>query len=81
MLDAICDILKFAYKKNWISTRDGNVSYRRSSQDYFYVTPSGVKKHHLNSEMIIKLTLPGLERVDDESTGGHQKKISGLNLG
>jgi ribulose-5-phosphate 4-epimerase/fuculose-1-phosphate aldolase len=83
MLDAICDILKFAYKRNWISTRDGNVSYRRYSQDsgndYFYVTPSGVKKQHLNSEMIIKLTLPDLQRVDDESTGGHQKKISGLN--
>ena len=78
MLDAICDILKFAYKRNWISTRDGNVSYRRIGNDYFYVTPSGVKKQHLNSEMIIKLTLPDLQRVDDESTGGHQKKISGL---
>lgn len=78
MLDAICDILKFAYKRNWISTRDGNVSYKRKEDNYFYVTPSGVKKQHLNSEMIIKLTLPDLKRVNDEDIGGHQKKISGL---
>jgi ribulose-5-phosphate 4-epimerase/fuculose-1-phosphate aldolase len=74
MLDAICDVLKFAYKKNWISTRDGNMSFRRKNSEYFYVTPSGVRKNYLNSEMIIKLTLPGLERVSDET----QDKICGL---
>ena len=74
MLDAICDVLKFAYKKNWISTRDGNMSFRRKGSDYFYVTPSGVRKNYLNSEMILKLTLPDLQRVKDET----QDKICGL---
>lgn len=74
MLDAICEVLKFAYKKNWISTRDGNMSFRRFGSDYFYVTPSGVRKNYLNSEMIIKLKLPGLERIHDEI----QDKICGL---
>ena len=74
MLDAICDVLKFAYKKNWISTRDGNMSFRRLGASYFYVTPSGVRKNYLNSEMIIKLSLPNLERVHDET----QDKICGL---
>jgi L-fuculose-phosphate aldolase len=29
--------------------------------------------------MIIKLSLPDCQRIDDEASGGHQKKISGLN--
>ena len=28
MLDTICDVLKTAYERNWISTKDGNGSYK-----------------------------------------------------
>ena len=85
MLDTICDVLKAAYNRGWISTRDGNASYRRSSDNFIYVTPSGVRKQNLNSEMIIKMKFDEnhssssepwkhLSRVDDEI----QSKIVGL---
>lgn len=53
----MCDVLKRAYEKNWISTRDGNASYKRKNDNFLYITPSGVRKYHLNAEMIIKLEL------------------------
>ena len=87
MLDTITEVLKIAYDKRWISTRDGNASYRRKHEPFIYVTPSGVRKYHLNSEMMIKLRLPStpvtintqdvssvLSRVEDEI----QNKITGL---
>lgn len=64
MLDTICDVLKTAYDRGWISTRDGNASYRRKGENYIYVTPSGVRKQHLNSEMLIKLDV---KRNEDNS--------------
>jgi len=83
MLDTICDVMKAAYDKKWISTRDGNASFKRKNEDFLYVTPSGVRKYHMNAEMLIKLRLdPDLEakfgvkvtRVTDE----YQEKIIGL---
>jgi len=83
MLDTICDVMKAAYDKKWISTRDGNASFKRKDEDFLYVTPSGVRKYHMNAEMLIKLRLdPDPEakfgvkytRVMDE----YQKKIVGL---
>lgn len=55
MLDTICDVLKIAYERNWISTRDGNASFKRKNDDFLYITPSGVRKQHLNAELIFKL--------------------------
>jgi len=57
MLDTICDVLKESYNRKWISSRDGNASFRRQNEDYLYVTPSGVRKQHLHSEMLIKLMI------------------------
>lgn len=85
MLDTICDVLKAAYARGWISTRDGNASFRRQNDSYLYVTPSGVRKQHLNAEMIVKLEFAEssensnrpwerLVRVDDD----YQRKIVGL---
>jgi L-fuculose-phosphate aldolase len=85
MLDTICDVLKTAYERNWISTRDGNASYKRRDEEYLYITPSGVRKQHLNAELIFKLKFQdeykiadepwlNLERVSDD----YQRKIIGL---
>lgn len=85
MLDTICDILKTAYERNWISTRDGNASYRRKDEEYLYITPSGVRKQHMNAELIFKLKFVddykttdepwlNLKRVDDD----YQRKLVGL---
>lgn len=74
MLDTICDVLKKAYERNWISTRDGNASYRRKNESFIYVTPSGTRKYLLNSEMIIKIDIKSLQRASDE----YQNRIIGL---
>jgi L-fuculose-phosphate aldolase len=84
MLDTICDVLKAAYARNWISTRDGNASYKRRDENFLYITPTGVRKQHLNAEMLIKLEYTdtsntiqpwnSLVRVQDE----YQKKIWSL---
>ena len=74
MLDTICDVLKKSYERNWISTRDGNASYRRKNEPFIYVTPSGTRKYLLNSEMIIKMDIKTLQRSSDE----YQNRIIGL---
>jgi ribulose-5-phosphate 4-epimerase/fuculose-1-phosphate aldolase len=77
MLDTICDVLKEAYSRGWITTRDGNASLRRRSQQWMYITPSGARKQSLTSEQVLKLlfnsnptdtTRPwtDMERADDE---------------
>jgi L-fuculose-phosphate aldolase len=55
MLETICDILVDAYKRNWITSRDGNVSIRNRDQDYFYITPSGVRKQTLQPDQFKKI--------------------------
>jgi ribulose-5-phosphate 4-epimerase/fuculose-1-phosphate aldolase len=60
MLETICDILVDAYKRNWITSRDGNVSIRHHDRDHFYITPSGVRKQTLQPDQFKKIQL--LER-------------------
>jgi len=55
MLDTICEVLKLSYQRGWISTRDGNASFRRATEHHMYITPSGVRKQHLYPELFIKL--------------------------
>jgi ribulose-5-phosphate 4-epimerase/fuculose-1-phosphate aldolase len=61
MLETICEIFEEAYKRNWITARDGNASIRWHDRDHFYVTPSGVRKQTLQPEMFKKLNLYGDE--------------------
>jgi L-fuculose-phosphate aldolase len=57
MLREICDVFKEAYRRGWITTRDGNASYKRPEQDWFYVTPSGVRKNEMVPDMCIKMDI------------------------
>lgn len=57
MLETICDIFKEGYKRGWLSARDGNASIRYKEQDFFFVTPSGVRKQFLQPEMFKKLKI------------------------
>lgn len=57
MLHEICDVFKEAYRRGWITTRDGNASYRRPEQDWFYVTPSAVRKNEMVPDMCIKMDI------------------------
>jgi L-fuculose-phosphate aldolase len=67
ILQELCDVLKFAYEKEWISTRDGNASYRLQNDSFFYVTPSGVKKQSITPDMLCKIRSKNelYERLDD----------------
>jgi L-fuculose-phosphate aldolase len=55
MLETICDILVDAYQRNWITSRDGNVSIRHHDRDHFYITPSGVRKQTLQPDQFKKI--------------------------
>jgi L-fuculose-phosphate aldolase len=55
MLETICDIMVEAYKRNWITSRDGNVSIRHHDRDHFYITPSGVRKQTLQPDQFKKI--------------------------
>lgn len=84
MLDTMADVMKAAYLRNWITTRDGNVSLRRKHTPYLYITPTGARKQNLTSEQMIKLQFPQtpqtdqpwqeMIRVGDE----YQDRIAGL---
>ena len=39
------DVMREAYKRGWITTRDGNCSLRRSGTDILYITPSAVTEN------------------------------------
>jgi ribulose-5-phosphate 4-epimerase/fuculose-1-phosphate aldolase len=87
MIDTICDVLQHSYQRGWLTTRDGNASFRRFGYPYLYITPSGVRKQFLNAESMIKLDLnPAIrawssptpwqfvERVSDS----YQDRLTGL---
>jgi L-fuculose-phosphate aldolase len=55
MLETICDTMLEAYRRNWITSRDGNVSIRHHDRDHFYITPSGVRKQTLQPDQFKKM--------------------------
>jgi L-fuculose-phosphate aldolase len=57
MLETICEVLEDAYKRNWITSRDGNVSIRHHDRDHFYITPSGVRKQTLQPDQFKKIKI------------------------
>jgi len=57
MLETCCDVLVEAYKRNWITSRDGNLSIRYHDRNHFYITPSGVRKWKLQYDMFKKIKI------------------------
>ena len=57
MITAMGDVMRRAYEKGWITTRDGNISLRRKGSDIIYVTPSGWRKTIIHPEHMIKVKL------------------------
>ena len=66
MLETICETLVEAYRRNWITSRDGNVSIRHHDRDHFYITPSGVRKQTLQPDQFKKI------KIIDSSTWEEQ---------
>lgn len=59
MLETISDLFQEAYRRNWITARDGNASIRWHDRDHFYVTPTGTRKQTLQPEQFKKVDLGG----------------------
>lgn len=61
MLTAIGDVMRRCYEKGWITTRDGNISLRKSLDghlsDFMYITPKGVRKTIIHPEHLVKLNI------------------------
>jgi len=55
MLETICEVMRDAYQRNWITSRDGNVSIRYHNRDHFYITPSGIRKQTLQPDQFKKI--------------------------
>lgn len=56
MLTAMCNVMKEAYERGWITTRDGNISVMGENSK-FYVTPSGIRKNTIKVEEIVRAKL------------------------
>lgn len=68
MLTAIGDVMRKSYERGWITTRDGNISLRKTGSSTLYITPSGWRKTIIHPEHIVKCKI-----IDDEivtPTGG-----------
>ena len=63
MITAIGDVMREAYKRNWITTRDGNCSLRREEVQALYITPSGVRKNIIFPESIVRIEIDDNELV------------------
>lgn len=57
MLETICETMVSAYQRNWITSRDGNVSIRHHDRNHFYITPSGVRKQTLQPDQFKKIDI------------------------
>ena len=49
--------MKAAYDRGWISTRDGNCSFKEKDSDEILITPSGVDKSVLKDDDILSLKI------------------------
>jgi L-fuculose-phosphate aldolase len=77
MLETVCEIFKEAYKRGWVTARDGNASVRYEEQDYFYITPSGVRKQFMQPEMFIRVGTNDMNNCSPISDQGRGLKPSG----
>ena len=57
MITAMGDVMREAYKRNWITTRDGNVAVRIKDSNVIHLTPSAVRKTLVCPEMIVRMKL------------------------
>ena len=72
MLTAIGDIMRECHERGWITTRDGNISLRRTNSKTLYITPSGWRKTIVHPEHIVKckLTDGGVSVPSGQSASG-----------
>lgn len=64
MLETVSELFQEAYRRNWITARDGNASIRWHDRDHMYITPSGIRKQTLQPEMFVKWSLSGYKTMN-----------------
>ena len=57
MLTAMGDVMRKAYEKGWITTRDGNISVKMTGKNTLYITPSGWRKTIIHPEHMVKVKI------------------------
>ena len=72
MLTAMGDVMRKAYEKGWITTRDGNISLKMTGKKTLYITPSGWRKTIIHPEHMVKvnLTTSGYTVVEGANPSG-----------
>lgn len=55
MLETCCDLMVEAYEKGLMTSRDGNVSLRYKGQDFFYLSPTDIRKQTLRPDQFKKI--------------------------
>ena len=45
------------YNRQWISAKDGNISFKPANKGYYYITPGGIRKNNLKETDILQLDL------------------------
>ena len=77
MLETICETMVAAYNRNWITSRDGNVSIRHHDRDHFYITPSGIRKQTMQPELFKKI---GIYSYIESGTGSASLNYNWLEM-
>lgn len=57
MIETCCKLMVEAYDKGLMTSRDGNVSVRNNDQNFFYLSPSNIRKHTLQPDQFKKLAV------------------------
>lgn len=57
MINELCQVMERCYDRGWITTRDGNASFRRHDSSLIHITPSGQRKNVLRVEDIISMEM------------------------
>ena len=79
MITAMGDVMREAYKRGWITTRDGNISVKKTGSDILYITPSGWRKTIIHPEHILKVkfTPAGFELENSDSKPSGELSMHG----
>ena len=79
-LDTLNEIMLLAYNRGWITTFDGNVSYRSAQNDYMVITPTAVRKNKMTREQLIDVPIQSAHMDVADSCAKIMKDFSGQAL-
>ena len=68
---ATCEVLRTAHQRQWITSRDGNISFREAGKTNWWITPSGALKY--------ALTPADLKPVNDLKPGPEGARHTGVS--